>query len=130
MTGGAFTTDFDESFAIGTAGGLNLSDLYARVGELLHVAPTDPAVVGACDAAVLYVATVENLAGPDSVPGDPLTFQGLVGFSRALYLDQLAARGSSVVVADQTVDTVFTPEDIYRHWRHYFSPLASAWGIA
>lgn len=107
----------------------------ARVALAVRAAADSVDVAGAVDAAIAFVAVTElGVEPPDdpvaAVRADPLTTQGLFGFSRSLYVDALAARGASVAVGDGTVDTVFTPEDIYRHWRHYFVPLAAQWGVA
>jgi hypothetical protein len=113
----------------------DVTAIATAVAGLVHVDPADPDVNRAVFAAIEFVVTAENidLAGgtaADALPSDELTTHGLIGFSRALYLDVLASRGSTVAVGDSVVDTVYTPEDPYRHWRHYFAPLAEAWGYA
>lgn len=94
----------------------------------------DAQVIEATAAAWQYACITEgriSLGDPlPEVDADALITQGLIGFARAVYLDQLAARGAQVALGDNVIDTVFNPEDIYRHWRHYFAPMAQSWGIA
>lgn len=111
--------------------------IVSAVAELVHVADTDARVLRAVDAAAGYVVHVENVdasATPDdpvaALPSDALVESGLIGFARALYLDAIASRGQQIAVGDGVVDTLYTPEDLYRHWRHYFAAVASSWGIA
>lgn len=108
---------------------LDLDTVADRVAALVGAGPADPDVVAAVDAAAEFVVTTGGIEAGE-VPDTALAAQGMVGFSRALYLDALASRGANVVLGDQTVDTVFTPEDIYRHWRHYFASTVEEWGIA
>lgn len=114
---------------------MTLDEVAAEVAKLLHLPAEDAAVAAATSAAWRFVELAESLAEPgdppsSTVPDDPVVRQGLIGFARAVYLDAVASRGSSVLLGDQTVDTVFTPEDPYRHWRHYFAGLRTSWGIA
>lgn len=120
---------------------MDLTPIYARVADLVHAAPTDVAVTDAVDGAARFVArtcglvTVDGVTGestvdPTLIPDEADYREGLVGFARAWYLDVFASRGAQVAIGDNVVDTVFTPEDVWRHWRHYFSDLTRSYGIA
>lgn len=105
------------------------------VANNVGVDAADALVLEATYAAWRFVTIAEGLAEASDpptteVPDDPMVTQGLIGFARAVFLDQIASRGAQVALGDNVVDTVFTPEDIYRHWRHYFAPLATSWGVA
>jgi hypothetical protein len=105
----------------------------ADVATNLHRPADDPVVGRAVAAAIEYVATYTGLADlepPGPVPGDALTFNGMVGFATRLYLDQYAPNGAQSAVGDNTFEPIFTPEDIYRHWHHYFDRLTVSWGVA
>lgn len=108
----------------------------ADVAASLHVAADNDAVTRAVDAAAGYVCTVENVEIADpadpaaSLPDTALVAQGLIGMARAMYLDAVASRGAQVAIGDTQVDTLFTPEDVYKHWRHYFVGVAASWGFA
>lgn len=107
----------------------------ARVAELVGVGSADPDVAVAVAAAEILVVHAEGLEPrPDpstsALPDDALTVEGMIGLSKRLYLDAVSNGGTSTVVADYTPDVVFSPEDPYRHYRHYFAPLAATWGVA
>ena len=111
-----------------------VSEVAAVVAENVHVASDDAAVVSATEAAWQFAAVAVGLTDdattPTPIPDDPIVSAGLVGFARAVYLDRIASRGSQVALGDSVTDTVFTPEDPWRHWRHYFAHLTRSWGVA
>lgn len=99
------------------------AELAALLGKSTD--PVDDAVTRAVDAAVEYVELTVELDDP--LQATPLVDQGLIGFARAIYLDA-RARGTPGTAGD--VDLVFAPEDLWRHWRHYFEHLRTRWGMA
>lgn len=110
-------------------------EVAAVVADNVHRDPADARVLEATAAAWRFVSLAEGLEQPADPPGftvpdDPTVTQGLIGFARAVYLDAMASRGAQVAIGDVVVDTVYTPEDLYRHWRHYFAHLATSWGVA
>ena len=102
--------------------------LTAELAGLLGLSdPADSLAARAVDTAVEFVETTVEVSPLQS---SPMTDNALVGFSRAMYLDRVASRGQVVPVADGNADTLFLPEDPWRHWRHFFEPLRVQWGIA
>jgi hypothetical protein len=100
-------------------------------------------VAAAVASAVQYVGTYTALTARGlPVPDDALTESGLVGFATRMFLDQYAPMGSSSAFGDPSFPPVFTPEDVYAHWHHYFDhldgyveatdevPASGGWGIA
>lgn len=106
---------------------LDLDQIAARVADRIGTTADDPDTVAAVAAADAFVRRTCSI---DTLPDEPDVAQGMVGFSRALYLDAFASRGANVVLGDTTVDTVFNPEDPWRHWHHFFDGLTTRWGIA
>jgi hypothetical protein len=104
---------------------VNRSQLAA---ELAVITGSDDSATcaAAVDAAVTFV---ERCVEIDELQSDPITDHALIGFSRAMYLDRLASRGQVVAMGDTTADSIFSPEDPWQHWRHFFEPLREAWGI-
>lgn len=107
----------------------------ARVAELVGIPAPDDAVTSAVLAAevmVVHAETVPASTDPavSALPDDALTFEGMVGLSRRLFLDATVTDGSSAVLGDLVADVVYAPEDPYRHYRHFFAPLAAGWGVA
>lgn len=116
---------------------MDLDAVAERLGLLVGAPADSDDVLSAVGAAASWVLVATGVAVHPVTPADllllpddPQQFQGMIGFSRALYLDAMASRGASVLIGDQTVDTVFTPEDLWRHWHHYFDPMTIQWGVA
>jgi len=102
-------------------------DSVQLTAELAVLTGGEPAICAAAvDAAIAYV---ERCVEIDELQSDPITDHALIGFSRAMYLDRLASRGQVVALGDSTADSIFSPEDPWQHWRHFFEPLRVAWGI-
>ena len=107
---------------------LDRTALSAELALLLGLSgDVPPQVARSVDAAIEYAQTV---LGVTELQADAITNNGTIGFARSLYLDMRAARGQQVNVGDGVADNIFQPEDIWRHWRHYFEPQREAWGIA
>jgi hypothetical protein len=104
-----------------------LPAIMLRVATILHT--EDPEIETAVLAAVIFVIdqTNRNTVG---LPDDALTIEGLVGFSTRIYLDAYSPNGSQVAIADPTFEPIFQPENLWKHWRHYFRRLYPRWGIA
>lgn len=110
------------------------SVIAGRVAINVHRPADDPDVLTAVNAAIIYVQTYTGLAELDPagvVPDDPLTVIGLIGLGARMYLDQFAPNGATVAVGDSTFDPIYTPEDPYRHYHHFFDRLTvGAPGVA
>jgi hypothetical protein len=105
----------------------------AAVAANVHRPPDDELVARAVDAAIEYVAIETELAftePPTDLPDSPLVFSGMVGFAGRFYLDAYSPNGVTGAVGDDSFAPVFNPEDLYRHWHHYFDHLKIAWGVA
>lgn len=100
-----------------------------RVAANLHVDESDQWVIGAVDAAVAYVIDYTN-RNAIGLPGDALTMNGLVGFATRIYQDGFAPQQVNVAVGDPVFEPIFTPEHLFKHWRHYFLRLYVKWGVA
>jgi len=143
MTNGAFAHAYATSFDTGVSSDLpvippdsiigpievRLQEIVNRVAENLHGEVTDPWITSAVDAAIVFVLdqTNRNSVG---LPSDPLTVNGLVGFATRIYLDAFSPNGSQVAIADPTFEPIFQPENLWKHWRHYFKRLYPRWGVA
>jgi hypothetical protein len=107
-------------------------EIAARVAVLVARPADDPAVVEACEAAIEYVAIYTGRAEADpplEVPSTALVRSGLVGYASRIYADQYAPNGSTS--GGEMFDPVISPEDLYKHWHHYFDALAvGAPGVA
>lgn len=106
-----------------------LTTVTARVADNLHAELPDEWITSAVDAAVEYV-TVWTNRETLGLPDDPLTVNGLVGFATRIYQDAFMPGGASVAIADPSFVPIFTPEHLFKHWRHYFNRLNVAWGVA
>ena len=107
-----------------------LPEIAARVRANLHADPDDEWVDHAIDAAIGYVIVWGDLAEV-GLPADDLTATGLVGFAERIYLDPAGPNGTQGAIGDYTTfEPTYTPEHLYRHWRHYFKHLTAGWGIA
>jgi hypothetical protein len=98
----------------------------AEVATVLHVAPDDPGVVRAVDAAIFYVGTYTGRYGqepPLPVPGDPVCFEGLIGFSEQWYLAKYAPTGGIAAVGDGNFEPQFSPRDLFARYHYCFDHL-------
>ena len=102
-------------------------DSVQLTAELAALTGGEPDICAAAVSAA--IAYVERCVEIDELQSDPITDHALIGFSRAMYLDRLASRGQVVALGDSTADSIFSPEDPWQHWRHFFEPLREAWGI-
>ena len=104
----------------------------AKVAVLVHRPVDDPIVLEACEAAIEYVAIYTGRADADpvlEVPSTPLVRSGLVGMGQRIYVDQYAPNGT--ITGGEMFDAVLNPEDLYKHWHHYFDALeVGAPGVA
>lgn len=106
-----------------------LPDLVARVASNLHADAADEWVMSAVDAAVAYVIDYSN-RNEIGLPDDALTMNGLVGFATRIYQDGFSPNGVNVAIGDPMFTPTFSPEHLFKHWRHYFLRLYPKWGIA
>ena len=109
-------------------------ELIDRVRENLHVIAgtvEDPElwVPSAVDSAIGYVIDYSN-RNSVGLPDDALTCNGIVGFATRIYQDAFAPRGVQLAISDAIFEPVFTPEHLFKHWRHYFLRLYVRWGVA
>ena len=106
-----------------------LTEISDRVRVNLHAPDDDEWVEHAINAAIGYVIAWTGRAEL-GLPSDDLTTFGLVGFAERIYLDQYGPTGAQTAVGDLSFEPMYTPEHLYRHWRHYFDHLTIGWGIA
>lgn len=105
-----------------------IPEIVARVAQNLHVTLPDDWVEQAVDSAVIFVIDRTN-RNEIGLPADSLTVSGLVGFSTRIHQDAFSPNGAQVAVGDGSFEPTFLPENLWKHWRHYFTRLNPAWGV-
>ena len=104
---------------------VDLNVVAGRVADAMGNGVDAADALGAVTAADAYVRDQTNNT---ALPDDELTVHGLVGLSVRILRDTDAVNGQPSAGAGY--DAAFTPENLYRHWRHYFVHIERGTGIA